>query len=722
MTQQTGVSRWAVILGALCVFLAGAVASSAHAQGGNVASLIRTTDTALWSPVSSDPSGLVYLDDVNRLLISDGEINEYSSPPFTGDNLFEASLSGNLLDTATTIGFSGEPAGVTVNPFNRHLFFSQDVSGRKIHEVDPGPDGNFGTADDIRTEFPTGPFGAPDPEGITYNPALNVLHIAAGFEDQVFTVDPGANGLFDGIPASGGDDVVTSFSTSAFGVDDPEGIVYDSDFGHLYVVGKPADVVAHVTVDGTLLRLIDISAANADKPAGLAYAPGSSSPGTNHLYIVDRGDDGTTAATIDGRLFEMALPAFAGNSVPALTILSPSNGQSFDAQALFTLEGNASDAEDGSLSASIEWESDLEGTLGTGSDFQISLSTIGTHLITARVEDSAGAMTSANVVVEIGENLPPIVSIQTPDNNSFFSAGDPVGFVASANDARDGDVSGSLVWSSDVDGNLGTGASLSVSGLSEGPHVIAAQAEDSGGLTNEDSIQLTITPAGTNVVNTQIASSSNDAEEGSGGVVMLADPDLELVRAGGGATAFNQTVGLRFPGLSIPAGATINQAWLQFEADETDGGNASLTIQAQAANTASAFSNATNNLSSRARSTASVSWTPDPWSVLLESGPAQRSPDISSLVQEVVSRPGWSSGNAMAFLLTGSGKRVATAFDTRPAGAAILHVEYSIDPALNTAPQASITLPGDGDVARVCRGYRIWMVRSVRAARSVVPA
>jgi len=630
MTQQTGVSRWAVILGALCVFLAGAVASSAHAQGGNVASLIRTTDTALWSPVSSDPSGLVYLDDVNRLLISDGEINEYSSPPFTGDNLFEASLSGNLLDTATTIGFSGEPAGVTVNPFNRHLFFSQDVSGRKIHEVDPGPDGNFGTADDIRTEFPTGPFGAPDPEGITYNPALNVLHIAAGFEDQVFTVDPGANGLFDGIPASGGDDVVTSFSTSAFGVDDPEGIVYDSDFGHLYVVGKPADVVAHVTVDGTLLRLIDISAANADKPAGLAYAPGSSSPGTNHLYIVDRGDDG--------------------------------------------------------------------GTLGTGSDFQISLSTIGTHLITARVEDSAGAMTSANVVVEIGENLPPIVSIQTPDNNSFFSAGDPVGFVASANDARDGDVSGSLVWSSDVDGNLGTGASLSVSGLSEGPHVIAAQAEDSGGLTNEDSIQLTITPAGTNVVNTQIASSSNDAEEGSGGVVMLADPDLELVRAGGGATAFNQTVGLRFPGLSIPAGATINQAWLQFEADETDGGNASLTIQAQAANTASAFSNATNNLSSRARSTASVSWTPDPWSVLLESGPAQRSPDISSLVQEVVSRPGWSSGNAMAFLLTGSGKRVATAFDTRPAGAAILHVEYSIDPALNTAPQASITLPGDGDV------------------------
>ncbi len=46
-------------------------------------------------------------------------------------------------------------------------------------------------------------------------------------------------------------------------VTDPEGITFDTDNGHLYIVGRPNNLLAHVTTAGTLVRMLDISAANA---------------------------------------------------------------------------------------------------------------------------------------------------------------------------------------------------------------------------------------------------------------------------------------------------------------------------------------------------------------------------------------------------------------------------------------------------------------------------
>jgi len=45
-------------------------------------------------------------------------------------------------------------------------------------------------------------------------------------------------------------------------------------------------------------------------------------------------------------------------------------------------------------------------------------------------------------------------------------------------------------------------------------------------------------------------------------------------------------------------------------------------------------------------------------------------------VQQIVSRPGWVSGNAMAFVVTGTGTRTAIAYDTSPTLAAKLIVNY----------------------------------------------
>ena len=94
----------------------------------------------------------------------------------------------------------------------------------------------------------------------------------------------------------------------------------------------------------------------------------------------------------------------------------------------------------------------------------------------------------------------------------------------------------------------------------------------------------------------QVSAGSNDAEEKPSGKVVRANNDLELV-----TDSVVQTVGLRFTGVTIPRGATIRTAYIQFQADETQSEATSLTIQGQAADNAPVFSTAKFNVSSRPR-------------------------------------------------------------------------------------------------------------------------
>jgi hypothetical protein len=59
-----------------------------------------------------------------------------------------------------------------------------------------------------------------------------------------------------------------------------------------------------------------------------------------------------------------------------------------------------------------------------------------------------------------------------------------------------------------------------------------------------------------------------------------------------------------------------------------------------------------------------------------EIGPAQRASGLESVIQEIVSRPGWAGGNSLVILITGSGGRVADAFEGGAAVAPLLHVEF----------------------------------------------
>src|SRR5262249_54473337 len=155
-------------------------------------------------------------------------------------------------------------------------------------------------------------------------------------------------------------------------------------------------------------------------------------------------------------------------------------------------------------------------------------------------------------------------------------------------------------------------------------------------------------------VERRIAASSDDAEEGSTGVMNLTSTDLEFVY-----DTSNQKVGMRFPSLAIPAGATITSAYVQFETDETQSEVTNLTIQGQAADTPATFTTTATNISSRPRTNAAVSWSPPAWTLVGQAGLDQRTPELKSVIQEIVARPGWASGNALVIIVTGTGHRTA---------------------------------------------------------------
>ncbi|UCD98312.1 MAG: beta-propeller fold lactonase family protein [Chloroflexota bacterium] len=189
----------------------------------------------------------------------------------------------------------------------------------------------------------------------------------------------------------------------------------------------------------------------------------------------------------------------------------------------------------------------------------------------------------------------------------------------------------------------------------------------------------------------RVSTSSDDAEENNSGRVSLNSSDLELVDE-----RSNQIVGIRFNGIAVPQGATISSANIQFKVDETKNTDiCTLSIHGERTTNASTFTNSRRNISSRLMTTAFESWSPEPWLVVGAKGPDQRTPNIASVIQEIVNQPGWSEGNSLVIIISGTGKRVAESFNGDQADAPILHIEYEAE-ASNNPP---VALDDTGTVA-----------------------
>ena len=96
-------------------------------------------------------------------------------------------------------------------------------------------------------------------------------------------------------------------------------------------------------------------------------------------------------------------------SAPTLDVLAPSSGSAFVQGEEITFSAVANDAEDGSLDASIEWTSNVNGSLGVGGTLVTTALNKGSHVITARITDSAGNVTTKtlNLTILPNTNTPP---------------------------------------------------------------------------------------------------------------------------------------------------------------------------------------------------------------------------------------------------------------------------------------------------------------------------
>lgn len=179
---------------------------------------------------------------------------------------------------------------------------------------------------------------------------------------------------------------------------------------------------------------------------------------------------------------------------PVATITSPADSSAYVRGDTIDFVGSATDAEDGTLSgSSLVWASDLDGELGTGDTLTRSDLSIGVHQITLVATDKQGVADTATVSIRINADHAPVATITSPADSSNYVEGDTIDLVGSATDAEDGTLSGSsLVWASDIDGELGTGDTVTRSDLSAAVHQITLVATDRQGVADTASIHISV--------------------------------------------------------------------------------------------------------------------------------------------------------------------------------------------------------------------------------------
>ena len=111
-------------------------------------------------------------------------------------------------------------------------------------------------------------------------------------------------------------------------------------------------------------------------------------------------------------------------------------------------------------------------------------------------------------------------------------------------------------------------------------------------------------------------------------------------------------MGFRFSKLQIPRNATITEAYLRFTSKSDRTGAAEFTVRSEDTANAEPFTAANNSVTSRQWNTPGVTWVPGDWSTNV----AIESDNIGEVLQQVVDRGDWCSGNAMSFNITGTGQ------------------------------------------------------------------
>ncbi|MEZ4331862.1 MAG: hypothetical protein R3F35_08900 [Myxococcota bacterium] len=293
----------------------------------------------------------------------------------------------------------------------------------------------------------------------------------------------------DALAAVGSAQVTLSIVENA----SPTLTVYDPSPGAIYAEGDavPFAATAMDSEDGNLSAAIQWSS-NVDGGLGVGsiLTRDDLSPGAHTLTA-------SVTDSLRATAIRQTLITIVPNAAPIVTIDTPPNGALVTLGSDVDLNGSAVDAEDGDLSAAIVWLSSGSGYLGTGPHLSIAPSPIGNQTITAIVVDRRGLPDTAQISISVVANAAPTLTITSPPGYVEITAVDPLTLAAMASDAEDGDLSASVRWTSNRDGQLGTGSPLSVDGLSVGLHAITASVTDSLGATRTAQRAVSVPESGT---------------------------------------------------------------------------------------------------------------------------------------------------------------------------------------------------------------------------------
>jgi len=174
----------------------------------------------------------------------------------------------------------------------------------------------------------------------------------------------------------------------------------------------------------------------------------------------------------------------------------------------------------------------------------------------------------------------------------------------------------------------------------------------------------------------QVSSSTDDCDvDREAGTIRL---DALAIRVVGEAVLAGQ--GFRFLNVNIPPGSTILSAALKICAKLTNtGATTDLLIEGDDEDDPATFSTY-DDWNTRPRTTENVTWdlptfTAETWYTSI---------DFKAIIQEIINRPGWASGNALALLCKATGKAPAStgrrwgySWDDTPGKAVILDVSWA---------------------------------------------
>lgn len=172
----------------------------------------------------------------------------------------------------------------------------------------------------------------------------------------------------------------------------------------------------------------------------------------------------------------------------------------------------------------------------------------------------------------------------------------------------------------------------------------------------------------------QVGHSLDDAHctEGVGGSAW--HPGLDYIRYG--PCPEERSAWLRFEGVAVPQAANITKAYLSFCAYETIEGSNTVTLWGQdeddAGRVASCAELVGKGITTATSEWAQLTWIGGQWYDMPDSAL------LEAVVQEILDRPGWVEGNAMAFIFSGlTGYTLDWwAYDGDLAKAAKLHIEW----------------------------------------------